>query len=157
MRKTFSIVLLTTLSVLSTKTFAQQAKIGCLDKGIRLQSEQFKSDLKTQGLEVYKDAMIGMNNMEPYPVAVQLEARELYQLIYVANPDASKIYFEIFDGADKKIGEKKIDNKGGKNNFIVYSFLPQKTDMYLVVLTQKVKGKKEICGSFSIMQKKYEK
>lgn len=155
MRLSFYCLLMFLLTAFAIDAQAQQPKIGCVDKAVRLQAEQLKHDLKVQGQEVYKDAMIGMTNMEPYPVAVQLEARELYQLIFVANANASKIYFELYDGTDKKIGEKKIDNKGN-NNFVVYSFMPQKTDMYLVVLTQKVKGKKEICGSFSITRKSYE-
>lgn len=156
MRTLFSLVSFCIFSLTVNTIQAQQAKIGCVDKAVRLQSEQFKSDLKTQGQEVYKDAMIGMVSMEPYPVAVQLQGGELYQLIFIANAAASKIYFELYDGADKKIEEKKIDNDGGKN-FVVYSFMPQKTDMYLVVMTQKVKGKKQVCGSFTIMQKAHSK
>lgn len=156
MRTTIFLLYIVTFSIIASQASAQQAKIGCMDKDVRIQAEQLKHDLKEQGQEVFKDAMIGMTSMEPYPVAVQLEARELYQLVFVANSSASKIYFELYDGSDKKIGEKKIDNNG-RNNFVVYSFMPQKTDLYLVVLTQKVKGKKQICGSFSITQKRYQK
>ena len=65
---------------------------------------------------------------------------------------ASKIFFELYDGQDNKLVEKTI-KKVDDTNFIIYSFVPQKTDLYLVVLTQKIKGDAEVCGSFTIMQK----
>jgi len=74
----------------------------------------------------------------------------LYQLIFIGSRDAKKISMELFDGADKKIDERIIKNPK-EQNFVVYSFTPEKTDMYLLVFTQ-IKGSKSMCGSFSIMQ-----
>jgi len=128
------------------------AKIGCMDQGIRLQGEQIKHDFKAQGMEMYKDAMLTMMPKEPYPIAVQLTQGTIYQFVFVANKEASKLYFELFDGADTKLVDKVVENKG-TNNFIIYSFIPQKTDLYLLVVSQKVKGRKEVCGSFTVMQK----
>lgn len=148
-------ILLTTillLTVTCSTAFAQQPKIGCVDKSIRLQGEQMKHDFKAQGMEVYKDAMLGMDAKEPYPIAVQLNAQQQYQFIFVGNGNATKLFFELYDGADTKLEERVVENNGG-NNFIIYSFTPQKTDLYLVVLSQKVKGKGQVCGSFSVMKK----
>ena len=51
---------------------AQTAKVGCMDKAIRLQAEQIKQGFVKQGMEVYKDAMIGMESNAPAPVIVEL-------------------------------------------------------------------------------------
>jgi hypothetical protein len=147
----YTLIVLPVAFLCNTNTYAQ-AKIGCVDKGIRLQGEQLKHDFKAQGMEVYKDAMLGMLPKDPYPVAVQLNAKEPYQFVFVGSRSASKIYFELFDGNDKKIGEKVLDNPA-QNNSVIYSFIPPKNDVYLVVLSQKAKGKTEVCGSFSVMQK----
>lgn len=138
--------------LLFTNASAQQARVGCVDKSMRVQAEQMKHDFKAQGMEVYKDAMLSMKPGQPYPIAVQLTEKELYQFILVGDGDAGKIYFELFDGKDHKLAEKVI-KKGDGTNFIIYSFMPQKSDIYLVVLTQKVKGNADVCGSFTIMQK----
>ncbi len=130
--------------------YAQQPALGCDDKAMRIQSQQLKHDFASQGLSVYKDAMISMESHQPFPVAVQLDKGKLYQLIFIGSRDAKKISMELFDGADKKIDERII-KKPKEQNFVVYSFTPEKTDMYLLVFTQ-IKGSKGMCGSFSIMQ-----
>lgn len=142
------------LTICCNTSFAQ-AKIGCMDKSLRVQCEQMKHDFKVQGMEVFKDAMIEMNNREPFPVAIQLNANELYQFVFIGNKADSKLYFELFDGADTRLGEKTVE-VSGSNNYILYSFIPQKSDLYLVVLSQKIKGfkaPKEFCGSFTILKK----
>lgn len=152
MRISLSVIILTVLiTIISNNTYGQ-AKIGCMDKAIRVQSQQLKHDFKAQGLEVYKDAMISMGNKEPFPVAVQLTAGEQYEFIFTGNKNADKLYFELYDGHDKKLAEKVVENTG-KNNYILYAFIPQMSDLYLIVLSQKVKGKKEYCGSFTVMRK----
>lgn len=140
------------LTAASFSTHAQRAKVGCMDKTIRVQSEQIKRDFLSQGLQVYKDAMLSMDNREPYPVAIQLNAGQLYQFVFVGNAAANRLYFELFDGNDKKLAEKTLE-KAESNKYIIYSFIPQKTDIYLLVLSQKVKKGKEICGSLTVMQK----
>jgi len=134
----------------SKSIYAQQPALGCDDKAMRIQSQQLKHDFASQGLSVYKDAMISMESHQPFPVAVQLDKGKLYQLIFIGSRDAKKISMELFDGADKKIDERII-KKPKEQNFVVYSFTPEKTDMYLLVFTQ-IKGSKSMCGSFSIMQ-----
>ncbi len=131
---------------------AQQPRVGCVNKSMRVQAEQMKHDFKAQGMEVYKDAMLSMRPGEPAPVAIQLTEKQLYQFILIGDGNAGKIYFELYDGQDNKLAEKTI-KKGDETNFIIYSFVPQKSDIYLVVLTQKIKGNADVCGSFTIMQK----
>lgn len=132
-------------------TQAQSNKIGCLDTKIRLQSEQIKQDFVAQGMVVYKDAMLSMDNKEPYPVAIQLTGNEMYQMVFVGSNQATKLFFELFDGNQKKIAEKVVENNG-TNNFIIHSFMPPKSDMYLLVVSQKVKGLKQMCGGLSVMK-----
>lgn len=150
MRTTVLIAAALLLTITSVNiSYAQMAKIGCMDQGIRVQGEQMKHDLKAQGMEVYKDAMLTMTSKQPYPIAVQLTQGDLYQFVFVGNKTASKLYFELFDGGDNKLVNKVEDSK----NFIIYSFIPQKSDLYLLVVSQKIKGNKEVCGSFTVMQK----
>ena len=136
------------LSFFSLSSFAQQESLGCIDRDLKVQSEEPKNSFKKQGLNVFRDAMFTMQPLTPTPVGVQMVKGRMYQLIYVASKRASRADLEIFDGNDKKIVSKRMD-KGGYN-YIVYSFIPDKTDLYLVVLNQKFKGK-NACGSFTIL------
>lgn len=150
MRNTIAVLAFFTISLIATKSYAQ-ANIGCMDKAIRLQSEQIKYNFKQQGMVVYKDAMIKMEPKTPFPIGVQLVKGQTYQLVFVGNRQATHLQFELFDGKDNKIGEMESDNPD-KSNMIIYSFVPEKTDLYLVVLTQKIK-QKSVCSSFCILEK----
>lgn len=149
---------LTILISAASISYAQQTRVGCMDKDIRVQVEQIKHDFKAQNMEVYKDAMLSMTPKEPSAIGVQLNKGQLYQFIYVCSKSATKAYFELYDGSQKKIGDKTIASPGDKN-YLIYSFIPATTDVYLIVLNQKTKGtsflkggSNEVCGGFSIMQ-----
>lgn len=129
----------------------QQPNIGCMDKTLRLQAEQIKQDLKAQGMSVYKDAMVSMESREPFPIAVQLTKGQMYQMVFVGSKEASRLTFELYDGQDNKIDQKELDDPADAN-YVIYPFIPDKTDVYLVVLTQKLKSK-TLCSSFCILQK----
>lgn len=152
MRKYFTILnIIACLTIVSNAVKGQiLPTLGCNDKSIRLQAEQYKQDFKAQGQEVYRDAMINMESRQPTPVAIQLNKGVLYQMIFIGSREANKINFELYDGEDRKIDEK-ILKAPGVSNFVVYSFVPEKTDLYLVILTQ-IKGTQSLCGSFTIMQ-----
>lgn len=128
---------------------SQPASIGCIDKDIRLQAEELKLGFTKHGMEVYKDANISMERSTPYPVAVQLNKGVMYQMVYVGGQQSRDIRLELFDGDDKKLGERVM--KKNDPNYIIYPFIPEKTDIYLVVLSQRTKTD-HICSSFTILQ-----
>ena len=150
------IVLVSGLILSTCAVTTAQPNIGCNDRAIRLQSEQIKQGMKEQGMTVYRDAMIGMESQQPYPIAVHLEKGKMYQMIYVANNLSTKMDFELFDQNDTKLDSRSVNNPA-QNNYIIYSFVPEKTDMYMVVLTQKMKKKSSLCGSFSILEQANDK
>ena len=128
--------------------------IGCIDKTIKMQSEELRAGLIKQGMEPFKDAMISMESQTPFPIALQLVKGKLYQFVYIGSNESSKIKMEIYDGNDKKLDDKTANptSRNPNSNYILYSFIPEKTDIYLIVLTQKQK-QKSICGSFTVYQK----
>lgn len=132
--------------------------IGCIDKAMKLQAEDLLLSFVKQKMSVYKDATISMNSQEPFPIEVRLEKGTLYQFIFVGRKDASKIKMELFNGEDKKIAEKvaKPIASNYNSNCIIYTFTPEKTDIYLVMLSQKTKHDNQ-CTSFTIMEQKKEK
>lgn len=132
---------------------ASNASVGCIDPAIRAQAQDIKQHFQKQGFVVYRDAMISMSSMEPYPVVVQLQKGQFYQIIFVGNAMDSKIRIDIYNGADQKIDEKLVMRNRDQPNYISYSFIPESTDAYMFMLLQRLKNK-EMCGSFTIMQLK---
>jgi hypothetical protein len=129
------------------------ASVGCVDPAIRTQAQEIKQHFLKQNFVVYRDAMISMSSMEPYPVIVQLQRGVLYQIVFVGNAADSKMRIDIYNGADQKMDEKLVMRNRDQPNYISYSFVPEQTDTYMFMLTQKLKNK-DMCGSFTIMQLK---
>lgn len=143
-----TLLLATILLSYSSVTFAQNSKIGCINKDVRFQSENLKMGFTKQGMVTYQDAMIKLENRQPFFVAVELQQGNVYQMLVVGNKDATKLTFELFDGDHKLLATKEI-KKGDEGNTILYSFIPPKNDIYLVAITER--NKKDNCGSFTIM------
>jgi hypothetical protein len=147
MKKLISAIALVAISY--TAQAQEQPRIGCMDRAIRIQAEQIKQGFIKQGLNVYKDAMLNMTSKEEYQIAVQLTKGQIYQMVYIGSRQSSKITFDLYQGRNRI--DHKVLNSPEESNQIVYSFIPEKSDLYLVVLTQKQKNR-DICGSFTIMQ-----
>ncbi len=161
------LILAVTISVFSfSGAFAQEetiatpkqqgqatAAVGCIDRDIKMQAEDLKRTFIKQDMVPYRDAMINMASQEPFPVAVQLNKGQMYQLLFIGGRESSKVKLELFDGNDKRIVNKSTTPipQNVSSNYIIYTFIPEKTDVYLVMLTQKQKNR-NICGSFTIMQ-----
>lgn len=129
--------------------FAQKkTKQDCTDPLIKSTAENLKNGYVKQGMTLYQETMLDMTSMEPMPIAVRLYEGVDYQLVYVGSEHANKLIFQLFDGKDNKLDEKRERGQ----DYLIYQFKPTKTDIYLINLYQK-KGVKDMCGYFGVMFK----
>lgn len=149
MKYSFSFLSFLFILAFSAQVSAQTNAVKCVDPDVQGRAENIKSTYEKQGKVVFQESMLSMTSMEPAPIAVRLQQGITYELIFVGSSQASRMMLEIFDGADKK-----LDHKIEKNaSHLLYTFTPNKTEVYLITLTQK-KGTKNMCGYFGIMVKK---
>ena len=135
---------------------AQQAsppRVGCIDAQVRLRADEIKKHFTGQGLEVFRDAMIGMESQMPYPILVDLQAGQLYQIIFVAHPESTRQFLNIYDRNEKKLHSVSHNYGLQQPYYITFTFTPPATDTYAFVVEQKWK-RKEMCGSFTILRAK---
>jgi hypothetical protein len=144
------LILATATLLAAAYCHAQQTALGCKDGSIRLQAEQIKHDFRNQGLVSIKDMMITMQSREPAGIKMPFTQGTLYQLVFIGSKDASNLRFEIYDGANFRIEDRKLE-KPAETNFLIYSFTPEKTDTFTVVLTQNMDSK-TMCGSFTVLR-----
>jgi hypothetical protein len=147
MKKFFTIGV---LSVIAVAGRAQQTALGCVDAAMRVQAEQIKRDFKAQGFVSVKDMMITMKSKQASGVRVALTAGKLHQLVFIGSKDANNLHFEIYDKADFRVDERKLDDPM-TTNLVIYSIVPEKTDTMVVALTQNLK-EKTACGSFTVLR-----
>ncbi|MBL7718266.1 MAG: hypothetical protein JNL72_05465 [Flavipsychrobacter sp.] len=135
--------------LLSFHAQAQNNLLGCIDRDMRVQSEELKQSFISKGLSVFKDAMLNMEPETPVPVIMPMVKGKVYQLIFIANKNASRVSLQIMDGNHKSIINK--ENKKGNGNYITYSFIPDKTDDYIIVVQQRFRGRSS-CGSLTLLE-----
>jgi hypothetical protein len=155
-----SILYLITIIVMtagfSKNVTAQQREpaqpVGCIDPTLRAQAAEIKQHFVSQGFTVYRDAMINMSSMEPFPIMVQFAAGHLYQIIFVGQPAATNHKMVMYDGAENKLDEKFVSRRNGTDvtNYIIYEFSPERTDMYMLTFMTRLKNK-DFCGSVCIV------
>lgn len=132
----------------------QAQPVGCIDAIIRAQAAGIREHYTSQGFVVYRDAMINMSSMEPFPIMVQLSRGQLYQIVFVGQSAATNHKMVLYDGADNKIDERFISRAKSKgeeqNNYLIYEFIPERTDMYMLTFMSRLKNK-DFCGSVCIL------
>ncbi len=139
------------LFLLSNDAVAQRPSLGCIDKGIRLQADEIKRFYTDQGMLVYRDAMINMSSMEPFPIMAEMQKGQLYMIIFVGLPAVYRLKMEIFDSGDNKITEQSAYRNRQQPNYIIYNFVPEHSDVFLLTLMQKLKNE-DMCGSLCILK-----
>ena len=126
--------------------------VGCIDMNIRAQANGIKQHYVAQGFTVYRDAMINMSSLEPFPIVVQLVRGQLYEIIFVGQPAATNHKMVLYDGADNMIDERFIARRQDidQTNYFVYEFVPDRTDVYMLTFMTRLKNK-NFCGSVCIV------
>ncbi len=130
---------------------AQKPSVGCIDKSVRLEADEIKQFYVNQGLVVYRDAMINMESMEPFPIMTDLQKGQLYMIIFVGHTAVQRMKMEMYDGNDHKMDEKFMLRSRQQPNYIIYAVAPERTDSYLFTFMQKLKNE-SMCGSVCIMK-----
>ncbi len=126
--------------------------VGCMDPILRQQADEIKQHYVSQGFVVYRDAMINMSSMEPFPVMVQLMRGQLYEIVFVGQAAATNHKIVMYDGADNKLDERFVTKRHGDDptNYIIYEFVPERTDTYLLTFMTRLKNK-DFCGSVCLL------
>lgn len=135
-------------------SFAGKGNTDCIDEYIRNKADTIKQFYSKQGFDVAHDAMLSMTSMVSYPVVVQLQRGQLYQIIFVGTPGMAKMRIDICDANETKIDEALAMANRLQSNYIVYTFVPESSGIYMFNLLQKEKTKPNLCGSFSILKVK---
>ncbi len=123
-----------------------------MDPAIRLQAETIKQHYVKQGFKVYRDAMINMESMVPFPIMVQLARGHLYEIIFVGNPRATNHRMMVYDSDDRKFDEKSVSRHHGDDasNYIIYEFSPERSDAFVFEFMTRLKNE-NFCGSVCIL------
>jgi hypothetical protein len=131
----FGFILFITLSF-SLPSLGQRHRDSCTDLAISSQANEIKK-ASSQKMVVFNEVQLYAESMTPIPVVIQLKKGRTYQFVVVADPDASRIEFELYDDADVKVYDRVV--KGGSNQ-IIYQFKAEETSSYLATVMQKKRG-----------------
>lgn len=130
-------------------TVAQEAtKMPCSDSAMHTTM----IDLNNEGLKKGYSIKMFTKDIMPsggyFPIKVKLKKGIEHIINFSTHKKARNIRITVIDINNKHVAKSK-----GKQNQAVLSFIPEYSGTYLIVLQQKVRRKKHVCGAFSILEK----
>lgn len=150
-----TILSLAGLFLFSFSTQAQQPqvqnaatnKMGCMDPDTRLLADEVRQHYAAQGFAVVRNAMLNMSSNQPFPVIIELNDKEQYQIAFIANKDANLLTTEILGPDKRRIFHQANRTKKSGSQVIAFPFKAPRTDAYLFILQQNLR-REETCGGF---------
>ncbi len=153
-----SIVYITFLFIFlsGSKVFSQEVirQKSCTDKMIMETADSIKLDLINQGFIVIKEASITMESEYEMSVIFPLTEGSLYQIVFIGDKFSKLFELRMYDWNENQLMNEK-NKSGDKNAHIIgYSFIPPKTQFYMIKPLQvNKKKKKDLCGYVMLLRK----
>ena len=131
---------------------APMQRAACMDTSMRRQADDIRQHYVSQGFIVLRETVINMESMVPTAVSLQLARGQLYQIVFVGQPDATNHKMIIYDSNESKIDEKFVfrSHSDAPSNYLIYEMVPERSDTYLLSFMTRLKNRK-FCGSLCIL------
>lgn len=144
----YLIAIVTFLHILTVDSQAQNIP-QCDDSYVHEQVVTNNSRLEKLGykLQFTREMHIPSGGLQP--VTVSLKAGQSYIASFIPFLDATNLRMIIVDKERKTI----VNKKGKKNEVVSHTFTAPYTGDYYIMVSQKMKKVKEICGGISVMSK----
>ena len=144
MMKRITIIAALTFFLLFSGSFAStalaQAAVPGDDIMLR-QADEIKKHYTDQGFSVLQDVLIPMESMAPYDVVAPLLQGQMYELVFIGNPNAVRLKLELYDAGDNKMDEKFVFQNRQEPNYILYTIVPERSGNYHFAFLQQWKNK----------------
>lgn len=126
---------------------AANNKIGCIEPDTRLLLDEVRQHYAAQGFAVMRNAMLNMSSNQPFPVIIELNDKDRYQVAFIANKDANLLTTEILGPDKRRIFHQTNRPKKTGSRVITFPFNAPRTDAYLFIMQQNLR-REETCGGF---------
>lgn len=136
------------LVYLTTNSYAQQIPT-CTDAYVHDKVVSNNNMYEQQGYKLHFTRQMHILSGGFQPVTVSLKAGQYYLINFVPFLDATNLKLAILDKDNKTI----VNKKGKKNTILTHSFVAEYTGDYYIVVSQKMRKVKEICGGVSVFTK----
>ena len=136
---------------LAGSVHAQAPQLGCISPDTRLLADEVKQHFKSQGFVVVRDAMVGMSSHQPFSAVVELEGKQPYRIVFVADKRASFMDVEVINNLEKQIVYEKLKPKRDASRVIEFPFTQTASNTFLFILKQEMRPN-DACGSFTILR-----
>lgn len=154
MKHILSLFLLSSIVFISS---AQQPtptskQAGCNDVQVHstLVSLDNADEQKGFSLQLFETFSMPSGNLIPFTMT--LEQGKLYDFNFVATPAYMQYTFTIIDKDNNKLVNVKKKSKSGGDHFLNQNFVAPYSGIYIIVMSQKTKGKGEACGGLGVMK-----
>ncbi len=148
----FTVLVTAMMPILTVKATAQQNVAACTDKLIHTELVMLDKELEDRGFNLVQFQTMNMPSGAYLPVTLQMDAGQMYQINFIANKEFKEYSLTLIDKDRQKLVDRKMKQKSGAKHHISESFVAPYSGNYVIVLTQKLKGVKEACAGFSVLE-----
>jgi hypothetical protein len=153
MKLTPVIILLIFLNFQNTHAQEVIRQQSCQDSLIRRQVDSLKNFYTNDGFTLLKEASMSMQSEYEMPVIMPLTQGTWYQFIFIGDYSSKLYEVRMFDWNEKQVvfQQKRWGDVDG--NIISYSYIPNKSEFYMMRPVQVNKKKKNLCGYVMLFKK----
>lgn len=125
----------------------------CQDSLISRQVDSLKNFYTKDGFTLLKEASISMQSEYEMPVIMPLTQGTWYQFVFIGDYSSKLYEVRMFDWNEKQVvfQQKRWGDVDG--NIIFYSYIPSKSEFYMMRPVQVNKKKKNLCGYVMLFKK----
>jgi len=144
----FFISFIAFFSFLTLQSSAQQFN-ACTDAYIHEKVVSAINQYESQGYKLHLTREMNVPSGGYQPVTVSLKAGQSYLVNFIPFLDATQLKLVIIDKDNKTI----VKTKGKKNSTLSHAFVAPYTGDYYIIVSQKMKKIKEVCGGVTVLSK----
>lgn len=124
----------------------------CQDRYLHGEMVDLNKDFAQQGFSLELFKVLPFPENAYVPVAVNLEQGQMYQINFIVSRDFQKASLVLLDKNKAELISKKYKGKNSRQHWFSQSVAAPYTGIYWIILTQKAKGREEVCGGLSVLK-----
>ncbi|MFT4060757.1 MAG: hypothetical protein QM642_00200 [Edaphocola sp.] len=126
----------------------------CNNSEVGTEIMALSSSFQQRGFELLQFQTMMMPSGAYFPISMNMEQGRSYEINFVVPQQFHQFNVTIIDKDKKELVNKTVKSKKGGSNKFSQSFAPPYSGIFMVVLSQKIKGGGVACGGVSVLRAK---
>ena len=124
----------------------------CNDNKLHYELVTINETFENQGFKLSLFQTLNIPAKSYLPIKLTLEQGKMYQINYIVQDNYQNYTMILIDKNQKELFKLNVKRKKTDKNFSTQGLIAPYSGDYWLILTQKVKGKKQACAGLSVLE-----